>query len=199
VSFRKQVILEVGIAAALLCQPRAHRVLHGQKQLDSTGAATDNGNPPDRVALTQPSRQCRPSIEQTIDRLDRHCVLGCACHLEVRRRSDIERENVVGNRWPISEAHLSVDQVEADRLVEHGACARKARQRLKVDVRLVSRVMTCDQPGQHARVRRLHHARDQRHADTREWLHAKAFEDGHVAVTAPKEHQILKNWQGGSK
>ena len=73
---REQVVLEPHVAAAIACEPGPHRVLNCQDQLDSTGAATDDSDPPGGVACTQSLGQRSPAIEKPIDRLHRNRVLG---------------------------------------------------------------------------------------------------------------------------
>ena len=125
-------------------------------------------------------------------------MLGSACDRQVGSGSDIDRQQVVADRRSLPEEHLLPREIETNGLIEHRIRARKARERFEVDVRFFFCVVAGNESGQHARVRRLHHARDKGHAGSRKRRHPELLEDDHVTVAAAEEDESLSKWKGQS-
>ena len=83
--------------------------------------------------------------------------------------------------------------VDADRLVADQPRAGEARQPAEVDMALVEIVVAGDPARQHARIRGLDIAGDQRHPHARHRPHAKALQHMDMGMAAADEHQILSN------
>lgn len=60
-------------------------------------------------------------------------------------------------------------------------------------MRFVEGVVTRNQPGQHAGIRCMYVAADQREANAGDRLHAEGFEHAHMTVAAADEHKVLED------
>ena len=69
--------------------------------------------------------------------------------------------------------------------------AGKTRQRPQIDMNVVVIVMAGNKARQHARIRRMDIAADEREANAGQRLHAELFENRNVAVTAADQDQVF--------
>ncbi len=181
----------VGVAPALAQQP-PQAVLHGERHLDACRAAADGQEAHRLPARGHALHYPLPALRQPVDGLDRRGVLGGAGYgAQMRRRTDVDRGDVVGDRRPRPANHAPFGEIETGRFVVEEARAGEAGERPQIDMALRARVVAGDEPGQHAGIRRLHVSRDQGDAQARHRPHAEAFQDMDVGVPAADEHEVF--------
>ena len=119
----------------LAAQPMAH----GERHLYPGRAAPDGQQPHAPLAAGDArAHDPIPALRQTVDRLEGRGVLDCAGDgAQVRRRADVEGDDVVGDCRAVAAEHAASGEIESDRLVVHQRRAGKARQRPQVDVALL--------------------------------------------------------------
>ena len=169
------------------------RVLYRERQLDSRSAGAHHGDAQRLIARPDACRQPLPSGDQPADRLDGNGVIRRPFHADRRRDSDIDREQIVRDRRPVTADDGTAVGVEPDRFIVIEPGTGKAGQRRQIDVRVVERVVPGDEPRQHARVRRMEIACDQGYPDARDRPHPEPAKNNHVGVTAADEDQILQH------
>ena len=107
-----------------------------------------------------------------------------------RRDARVDRQHIEGKRRAVRKAQATAFKIDA----RHGGIdkprAGKARQRVEIHVHLLWRVVTGNQPWQHAGIRRAAALADQRDAQAGLRAHAKAFEHGEVGVTAAQQDEV---------
>ena len=129
-----------------------------------------------------------------MNRFDRHRMLGCTWNpAHLRRRTDVDADTVVGHGRTVFAQHLATGAVQADHLVLEKTRTRKAGQRAQVDVHIVIVVVARDVAWQHARVRRVAVAADQRQAHTRHGFHTPHLEHDSMAVAPADQHNIAQD------
>ena len=169
----------------------AQAVLHGQRQLHPAGATADGDDARGPGMLAHALEQRQPAIIETVNGLDRHRVLGrTGHHLDLRRRADVDRQPIVGHRRARFAQHALAVAVDADGFIAKKARAGELGQATQIDMHLVVSVMAGDVAGQHARIRRVRVAADQRQAHARNRLHAEALEHADVTVATADQNDI---------
>src|SRR5579862_5357791 len=164
-----------------------------QRQFDPAGAAADNRQA-EATGAMRALEERFPAPGEAGDRLYRDRVLGGARYVvEARRRSDVERGQVIADRRMGAAQDVMGIAVEADRLIMDQPRAGKAGEPYQVDMAVLKAVMARDIAGQHPGIGRLQFARDQRQAHAFFRLHAKAFQHVDMRVAAADEDEILGN------
>ncbi len=115
--------------------------------------------------------------------------------MQVRRRADVDGDDVVGDGRAVAAQHGTSVAVEARGLVMDEAGAGPRRQRRQVDVALLGRVMPGDEARQHAGIGRQHVARDERHRDAGNGPLGEAVEHIDLGVAAADEDEVLSGRQ----
>src|SRR6516225_10932800 len=87
--------------------------------------------------------------------------------------------------------HSARGAVEAGRFVADQPCAGKSREPTEIDMAFLERVIPGNVTRQHARIRRLDAARDERHTHPRRGSHAEALQHMDMRMPATDEHQVL--------
>ena len=181
----------VGIAPAL-AQQTAQAMLHGERHLDARRAATDGQEAHGLLARDHALHHSLPPLRQPIDGLDRGGVLsGAGYGAQVRRRTDVDRDQIVGDRRPRPASHAPFSTIETGRFLVDQTRAGETGERPQIDVALRARVVAGNEPGQHPGVRCLDVPRDEGDAQARHRSHAEAFQDMDVGVAAADEHQVF--------
>src|SRR5262249_60543969 len=88
--------------------------------------------------------------EEAVDRLDGNGVLARAGHIRgVRRGADIEREQIVRNRWTTAADHVAAGEIEVDHLILIKPRPGEPGERTSIDMCVVEAVVAGDEAGQH--------------------------------------------------
>src|SRR5262249_12724147 len=140
----------------------AQPTLDRKQKLDAAGASADERDARASLPRQYARLERLEAREKSVDRLDGNRMLARARHIAgIRRRADIERQQVVGHRRTIAANYSLAGEVDADGFVLIKPSASKARQRAGVDMGIVAPVVAGDEAGQHAGIRRVHLAADQ--------------------------------------
>ena len=118
-------------------------MVYGERQFDAARAAADHD---DFLRTTRVLDKGEPALAELGDRLDRHRMLGRAGDgIEIGRRADIEREQVIGERRLALQQHQPARAIESDRLGVDQPHAGPGAERREVDVALVEAVAAGDE------------------------------------------------------
>src|SRR6266508_2098295 len=110
-------------------------VLDRQQKLDAASAGADQGHTHAPPAREDPRLECLEPAEKSVDRLDRNGVLARARDIRgIGSRADVEREEIVGDRWAMAADHATPGEIEVDDLILVKPCPGKTRQRTSVDM-----------------------------------------------------------------
>src|SRR5919201_1183115 len=168
-------------------------VLDREQELDAAGAGADQRHGAAAFAREHARLQRLEATQESVDRLDRNGMLACARDARgVRRRADIEREEIVGNRRARAADYATAGEIELDRLILIEPCAGEAGERTGIDMRVVEPVMAGDEAGQHPGIGRVHLAGDQRETHAGDWLHPEHAQHGDVRVAGADQHHVLE-------
>ncbi len=169
----------------------AKAVLRREEDFNAAGAPADHPNPR-RAASQHTLDQRLPAIEETADRFHRNDGAGRALDVNcARRRADIDRQHVVMRRRPVAAQNPPLLEVDPGHLVMIETRAGKPGKRPQVDVRFIERVVAGDEARQHAGIGRMVVAANKCDTDAGHRIHAKALQDGNVAVAAADQNKIL--------
>ena len=172
-------------------------MLDREQKLNAAGAGADHCDPRAPIAREHARDQRLEAGEEAVDGLDRDGVLARARHIRgVRRRADVEREQIVRHRRAVATDHGTRGEIEADDLVLIEPRLRKTGQRPGVDMGVVEPVIPGDEAGQHAGIRCMHLAGDQSEAHARNRLHAEHAQHGHMRVASTDQHHVLDDRMG---
>ena len=111
-------------------------------------------------------------------------------------RANVDRELVVGHRWPVAAqhfAHATRGAVDAGDFVAKKARPGKLREAAQIDMHLVVAVVAGDVTRQHARVGRMRIAANDGETHARHRLHAETFDDTDVAMAAADKHDVAQD------
>ena len=168
-------------------------MLGRQQELDAAGARADQRHGGTALARENAGLQRLEAAQESIDRFDRDGVLARARHAGgVRRRANIEREEIVRDRRSRAADHAAPGEIEIDHLVLIKPRPREPGERTGIDMRVIESVVTGNQSGQHPGIGRVHLAADQGEAHARNRLHAEHAQHRHVRVAGAEEHDILE-------
>ena len=93
-------VADVVVVAAFLPQALAQAVLRGEQYLDAAGAGTDNADREIALVCQDAVQHLLPSRDEAVDRLHRHNISVRSRHVGgPRRRTDVERQQVITNWW----------------------------------------------------------------------------------------------------
>ena len=165
--------------------------LHRQQHFDARRAAADDADRA-HAARGRVGLDPRPRGEKARDRLDGKRVRQRARYPGVRRRADVEGneiERLAPSRPERDRLRVRVERLDA---VDDEPRTGPLRERRERDVGLDVRVVSGDEPRQHARVGRGGIGRDQRQRDCRLRLQREPAEDFDVAVAAADEQDALR-------
>ena len=187
--------MELGPVArtAVRLQHRLERDLHRQQQLDSARSPADDGNSCGEERASTRRRSASQCSRKRSIGLTGNGVVASARHRDIRRRSDIDRQQIEGHRRPITADDAPPGRSSPIDFIETGTRAGEPREPLQIDMRVLERVMPRDEPRQHARVRRLDPARNQRQPDARHRAHAELPQDRDMAVPTAQQDQIFQS------
>src|SRR6056297_1998150 len=128
-------------------------------------------------------KQRKPALIETVDRLDRHGVLACPRNItDSRRRTDIDRQQIVGYVRARTAKHLPGIAVYADGLVAIEAGTGEFSKAAQINMNLIIAVVPGHVAGQHAGIRCVSVTTDKSEANTRHGIHGKALENPNVTV-----------------
>jgi len=147
--------------------------------------------------VADPRQQGQPAFVETPDRLDRHDVLaGPGDAGQLRRRPDVDRQGIVGDRRTIAAQYFAGLAVDADDLVAVISRPGKLGQPAQVDMHVGETVMAGDIARQHARIRRVGIGADDRQTHAGQGLHGEHVQHADVAVAAADQHDISQHRAG---
>ncbi len=182
----------VGIAA-IMRGVGMHACAQGEDQFDAARTASDNRN-----ASHLADAASRPQVfklrEERPDRFDGDAMFrrtGNGC--EIGRYSDVDRQNVVGDRRPGGEQHPFGSAIEPDRLRVDEAGSGYCGEPDEIDVRFVRLIETRNDAREHAGIGRFEIAGDERHSHARQWSFRERLDDVHVGVAAAEQHNISRD------
>ena len=139
----------------------------------------------------EPLVEREPAIVEAVDGLDPYRMLGGPRHgIVFWRRSQIERQKIVGDGRPPSEQHAPRSTIDANHFPSNQCGLRKPAQPVEVDMHLIPRIVPGDIAGQHAGVGARGCAADQREPHPRLRLHRKAPQHPDVGVATAHQHQV---------
>jgi hypothetical protein len=171
----------------------AQPALYRERKLDPAGPAADDRDARRAAARLRISKERVEPLEEPVHRLHRHPDFTCAGDREVGAGADIERDEIIADRsvpgakhdpiYAIEPVGFGMDQPRAGRTDKTG----------EVDVAFGARVHPGDETGQHARIRRLEVARDERQPNARHRLEPKALEHIDMRVPAADEDEFLRH------
>ena len=168
--------------------------VQGQEQLDATGAAADHADLGAAPRFQHPRARRLEAIDEAVDGLDGDGVLGDARDLpRARRRADVDRQDIVGHRWPVAADHLPGRQIEADRLAVVETGLSEAGERPRVDVRLVVIIKAGDHARQHAGIGRIHLPGDEGEAHSGHRVHAEHAQYADMRMSRADENDVLQD------
>jgi hypothetical protein len=134
----------------VLLRPKlgAQTVAGRQEQLDPAGAAADHQDPP-RLTVCQAARLQRLELgKKAADRFHGEGVFRRTRNgSQRRRRADVERQQIVGERGPALDQNTAERPIDARRGGPNQARVREPGERLEVDVALLEAVVAGDQAG----------------------------------------------------
>jgi hypothetical protein len=166
-------------------------MLYRQRQFDTAGTGTDHRHRGDAGMAAHPLQQRQPARVELADRLHRHGMDVGARHMaEPGRRTDVDRQYIVGHRRTRAADHLARRAVDADHFVAVIARACKFSQPPHIDVHVVACVMTGDVAGQHAGVGSVGIGTDQRQACAGQRVHRPHAQRDHMAVAAADQYDV---------
>ena len=145
---------------------------------------------------TRSSSASQRSLKRRIGFTGTACSSAPGDLVEPRRRTDVDRQRVVGHRRPVAAEHLARRAVDADHLVAVVARTGEFGQAAQVDVHVVEAVVSGDVAGQHARVRRVGIGADHRQAHAGQRLHGEHVQHADVAVAAADQDDVSEH-RGG--
>ncbi len=120
-----------------------------KRELDSRSAADDDDDT--ARSLSDTRAKGLETAQKGVDRLYRDCVFGGAGDaFGIRRLSDVEGHNVVGQRRPIATGHVLRSQIDAHGFRPEKGRSRGGRERERVDVGVLFPVQASDHARQHA-------------------------------------------------
>ena len=124
-------------------------MLGRQQELDAAGARADQRHGGTALARENAGLQRLEAAQESIDRFDRDGVLARARHAgRVRRRADIERQEIVTDGRSRAADHAAPVKIEIDHLVLIKPHPREPGERTGIDMRVIESVVTGDQSGQ---------------------------------------------------
>ena len=175
----------------------AKAVPEGERQLRPPGAAPDHRDAEPPAPFQAVALDRLPPFPEDVDRLDPEGVLLRPLDgVQGRLRADVDGEEVEADGGAAGHHDAPRAEIDPGRRGVHDPGVGEPRELPEVDVRLLRRVVSGDEAGEHPRVGGEHVARDEGEAHPGGRAHSEALEHRHVAVAAPDQHDVGRDGRG---